>query len=271
MRQTVEWRENQGIGMGKFASMNGPQRSLLLSIMLHGIVGGSIYFMSITFAHPVKTIFIDLTVSPEGPEWEVSSAKGVNAHPLQVAKGRRTESGKSLYIPPSRPVETRERIAEATPAHPAEGERKMEVPPAGVEGPTAHSLPAAQGTNLGTKGRGETTISGLSAAGEGTVGRGKSREELRNGYLKEHFAYIKDIIQRNISYPPRARRRGWSGRVVVSFVIDEQGRTFAEKILESSGFDLLDDNVIETVREVTPFPRPPVKAELRVPIIYRLE
>lgn len=64
---------------------------------------------------------------------------------------------------------------------------------------------------------------------------------------------------------------GWSGRAVVSFVINENGRALNEKILESSGFEVLDSNVIETIRAVSPFPKPPVKAELRVPINYRLE
>jgi protein TonB len=251
--------------------MTGQHKSFLLSILLHIIVGGSLYQMSRNLVHPVKTMVIDLTVSPESPEQKNSSAKGVSPLSRQVAKERKAESGKSPFIPKPVPVEALERIAKPALAQPAEGERKMPVPLAGVEGPTDHSLPAAQGTNLGTKGRGETTISGLSAAGGETGGRGKSREELRNGYLKEHFTYIKDIIQRNISYPPRARKLGWSGRVVVSFVIDEEGRTSNERILESSGFEVLDGNVIETVREVTPFPRPPVKAELRVPIIYRLE
>jgi len=41
--------------------------------------------------------------------------------------------------------------------------------------------------------------------------------------------------------------------------------------VESSGFEVLDSNVIATIKAVSPFPRPPVKAELHVPIIYRLE
>jgi len=90
-------------------------------------------------------------------------------------------------------------------------------------------------------------------------------------YMKEHFAYIKEMIQRNISYPARARKMGWTGRVVVSFVIHETGQVSNEKIVASSGFDLLDNNVISTIRTVAPFPRPPVRAELRVPITYRLE
>jgi protein TonB len=251
--------------------MNSQQISLLLSILLHGIVGGSIYVMSITFAHPVKTIVIDLTVSPEGLQDKESPANSVNSA-LRKIEGRwKPALGKSRSIVQSGNLEAQEKVTVRAPAHPTESASKKGVPAAGPEGPTSPSGPASSGTPLGSNRPGETTIDGFSVAGGGTGSQGDSPEQLRNGYLKEHFAYIKDIIQRSISYPPKARRMGWTGRVVVSFVIDEHGWTFNEKILESSGFEVLDRNVIETVKTVSPFPKPPVKAELRIPINYRLE
>lgn len=98
-----------------------------------------------------------------------------------------------------------------------------------------------------------------------------SADQLRNRYLKEHFAYIRDLIQKSITYPARARKFGWCGRVVVTFIVHESGRVSSERVVSSSGYGLLDDNVIGTIRDVAPFPRPPVKAELRIPIVYSLE
>jgi protein TonB len=145
------------------------------------------------------------------------------------------------------------------------------MPSTGPAGSIANLSNSAQSAGSGSlKNAALYPEAGKSLTG-GTGSQGKSQEQLKTGYLKEHFAYIKDIIQKNIIYPPRARRMGWTGRVVVSFIINESGRTSNERIIESSGFDILDGNVIETVRAVSPFPRPPVKAELRVPIIYRLE
>ncbi|HJX32100.1 MAG TPA: energy transducer TonB, partial [Thermodesulfobacteriota bacterium] len=80
-----------------------------------------------------------------------------------------------------------------------------------------------------------------------------------------------NIIQENITYPARAQRMGWQGKVIIDFIILENGSASNIKIAKSSGFEVLDDNVIKTVESVAPFPKPPVKAELRVPIIYRLE
>ncbi|WAC07764.1 MAG: energy transducer TonB [Thermodesulfobacteriota bacterium] len=134
--------------------------------------------------------------------------------------------------------------------------------------PLTETLPgtgdqSACGTGLGGGG-------GLvGGAGNGTGGI--SADSLRKKYLSEHFAYIKKIIQENITYPARAQRMGWQGKVIIEFIILENGNATTIKIAKSSGFDVLDDNVVKTVEAVAPFPKPPVRAEVRVPIIYRLE
>lgn len=97
-----------------------------------------------------------------------------------------------------------------------------------------------------------------------------SAEKARQRYIMEHFSYIRDLITKNISYPYMARKMGWSGRVTVSFIITTDGSVRDVKILESSGFDLLDRNAADTVRKISPFPRPPVSAEIIVPVVYRL-
>lgn len=97
-----------------------------------------------------------------------------------------------------------------------------------------------------------------------SVGNGKSR------YLKEHFAYIRDTVMKNLSYPAAAKRMGWEGKAVVSFVISEDGYASDIKIVKSSGFGVLDRNAIETVKKSSPFPRPPARAELVMPIVYKI-
>lgn len=102
-------------------------------------------------------------------------------------------------------------------------------------------------------------------------GAGKSVEQLRQRYISEHFSYIRQLIQQNLTYPSIARKFKWAGRVNVSFMVRENGRADNIRILESSGYDILDKNVIETIKAVSPFPKPPVMAELHIPIIYHLE
>jgi periplasmic protein TonB len=90
-------------------------------------------------------------------------------------------------------------------------------------------------------------------------------------YLKKHFLYIRDIIQKNIIYPTLARKMGWQGKVTISFLILPDGGVSEIRIAKSSGKDILDRNAVETVKRVSPFPPPPVKAEITVPVVYALQ
>lgn len=130
-----------------------------------------------------------------------------------------------------------------------------------------HGTGAGRGTGPGAGGG---TGSGY---GTGTGnGRGAASEmNLKMQYLREHFAYIRDMIMKRLVYPRMAKRMEWKGRVVVAFVIRENGTVENARIVKSSGYDALDSNTISTIREVQPFPKPPVKAELVIPIVYKLE
>jgi protein TonB len=109
-----------------------------------------------------------------------------------------------------------------------------------------------------------------SGYGQG-VGNGRGLPNARMQYLKEHFAYIRDLIMKHLSYPQMARKMGWKGKVIVAFVIRENGTVENSRVVRSSGYDVLDHNTLKTIRDAQPFPKPPVKAELVIPIVYKLE
>ena len=113
------------------------------------------------------------------------------------------------------------------------------------------------------------------AASHGLVADAQATEVAERGLIKElyvkvNFHQIKDNIQNKISYPRLARKMGWEGKVIVSFVVGKNGKILEVHIVESSGFAALDKNAISTIRKAAPFPCPPVSAELVVPVIYRL-
>ncbi len=95
-------------------------------------------------------------------------------------------------------------------------------------------------------------------------------ENVQQRYLKEHFTYIRDLITTHLVYPLMARKMNWSGKVVVAFVIAEDGTVNNIRVIETSGFPVLDRSVLETVRGVAPFPKPPVRAEIVIPINFRM-
>jgi len=113
------------------------------------------------------------------------------------------------------------------------------------------------------------------ASGNGTKGisAGNSKSSYGAagiGYLKSNFSYVRDLIMKKMIYPERAREMGWQGKVKVSFVVCSDGFVKDVRILESSGVAILDKNAVETVKKASPFPRPPVAAQLIMPISYRL-
>jgi protein TonB len=97
-----------------------------------------------------------------------------------------------------------------------------------------------------------------------------SKQVMEQHYVKAHFVYIKKIIEKNISYPPMARRMGWQGKVQVSFIVCMDGKVADLHIYESSGHAQLDRNALETVRQVAPFPSPPVRVKLILPVTYKI-
>jgi len=154
-------------------------------------------------------------------------------------------------------------------------------PPAGREAAGSANNQGSTGSEQAKPGQGGGSVqadgasggrSGASGSVSGTGnGRGTSPEQLQKKYLSEHFAYIMKIIQDHIVYPKKARREGLTGKALVSFVVLEDGQVANIRLLRSTGYEILDVNLIKTIKDVAPFPKPPKRAELQMPFSYHLE
>lgn len=142
---------------------------------------------------------------------------------------------------------------------------------------------APRTTTLGGSAEGQGQQGGT-RAGAAEVGPGASNPGFSTGhsmggsgdgetkeYIAHNFGYIRDLIVNNLKYPYTARRMGWKGSLIVAFVILENGTVEATRVIKSSGHDLLDQTVLKTVQTLQPFPRPPSRAEVIIPIAFRLE
>jgi len=78
------------------------------------------------------------------------------------------------------------------------------------------------------------------------------------------------MIIRRLVYPPLARRMNWSGTVTLKFVVRNDGSADSIEVLKSSGHRLLDQTAMDTVREAAPFPKPPMSAEIILPVCFSL-
>jgi protein TonB len=83
-------------------------------------------------------------------------------------------------------------------------------------------------------------------------------------------------IGKHKQYPKIALMRGWQGEAIVELLLDGNGKLKSKKIIQSSGYDVLDKQALEMVEKAAPFPAPPEvlrgsSFSIKVPIPFKLE
>ncbi|MGB7631601.1 MAG: energy transducer TonB [Candidatus Deferrimicrobium sp.] len=218
------------------------------SILLHLFVGaGMIVALSGPPEAPPQVI--DLTLLPPA---------GIDRHPAPpafLAAEKPSRDAGTAFLPkppalPSSPIVANP-PDETAPANPSDPAAKRSASAPGFPHPPIAASP--------TTGQGPATATAGSPPG--TSGA---------GFPAGDFAWIRDAIQRAIAYPATARRMGWEGKVVVTFQLLSDGSVRDVRVVQGSGHAALDRGAIDAVRNASPFPRSPGKAEVITPIVYRL-
>lgn len=116
----------------------------------------------------------------------------------------------------------------------------------------------------GTGGSGMQTA--LGHGGEDRV----AMVEYQRLYEKRNWKVVRELIQKNLIYPPQAIVMGLEGRVVLRICV-EKSRLCGEEILESAGFRLFDVAVLEAVKRADgKFPYSDYRVFLVLPIKFEL-
>lgn len=105
---------------------------------------------------------------------------------------------------------------------------------------------------------------------EGGEQERKEEIELIASVQGKHFELYERVygaILKNVFYPKKARYRKLSGVVVVEFVLERDGGISQERVVQSSGYALLDESAIKTLNQ-TQFPTSPKRYRFRVPLRY---
>jgi len=247
--------------------VNSIHKALLLSFFLHLVFFCGICALNNTLAHTVcKPIVIDLALldtAGSAPECTKTALKHASmpepkrrSEVQDKAPAKKIEKGKPTRVAAASSQEPAMEAAGPVPASskPLEAQPKEAAPQATGGNGTQVSAAPARTASLGSSG----------------TGGNNPGEQARSRYTREHYTYIKKLIEKSLSYPPRARKMGWTGRVVVCFQVLKNGHVDKIRIKDSSGYEILDNNVIDTIREVEPFPNPPEWVEISMPIVYRL-
>ena len=102
------------------------------------------------------------------------------------------------------------------------------------------------------------------------------RETKNVGALRQYCEEVKRKIEKEKKYPNWAERNGYEGEVEIKFKILADGHVENVEIVNSSGYDILDNEAVRTIIQAAPFPLiPRVLAKtylwIKVPLVFKLE
>jgi TonB family protein len=106
----------------------------------------------------------------------------------------------------------------------------------------------------------------IQSEGQTSLSVNNQRKDIRNTDL---LIAIRSSIERAKNYPILARKRSIEGTVTVSFRIDARGSPQNVKIVRSSGYQILDEEVPKMLRKASPFPE--LSGDIVIPVIFRLK
>ncbi len=90
-------------------------------------------------------------------------------------------------------------------------------------------------------------------------------------FIKSNLDSIGKITQKYLKYPLVAGKIGQEGQNIVEFYLHPNGDISELKLLTSSGFRLLDDNSIHTIKiAYKDYPYPSEKTKIRIRVTYRI-
>ncbi|OHE58205.1 MAG: hypothetical protein A2Z47_07040, partial [Thermodesulfovibrio sp. RBG_19FT_COMBO_42_12] len=234
--------------------INYQRRAFEISIALHGLIIFLVFSMSNDFVHKDNLILIDFTLE-DSLNVEAGKPEHIKSEPLR----KPTLNNHAGHVGSrDTPVEEKKSPVEYTMAkiEPAE---IQDIKPLSSGETQPHGIAfSEQGTAYEDKNMQDTvsvtSVSAISGSGGSTdrdmtkisvksvygAGSGNTVETRKTGYLRANFSYIKDMIEKRITYPDGARKMGWKGKVKVSFIISPSGHVRDITIIQSSGYGILD-------------------------------
>ena len=261
--------------------MRGFSKGLLVSILVHGLVGAAVYAIPMDKLSRPEMISVDFTLDDQGQLPEVLQGPGPGPGRRTVAKAKTDGIIPGPAVKPGQQGRTetdvrtmeRETSRIAPAADPSESEHPFAAPsddlreaPGAFSSPDGAPVAGTPGSGSPQGGAGGTSVASVSRPG-GPGASGDVPGGGQGGILRE----IRDSIMKNVIYPDRARRMGWEGRVIVSFTVYEDGSIRDARIVQSSGTLVLDDAAKEALRKSTIRTQFAKRVQVVLPIEYKLK
>lgn len=114
------------------------------------------------------------------------------------------------------------------------------------------------------------TIKTTSAGGPKEISSAGELREYQKVYEEKNWRVVRDLIEKNLSYPAQAVILGWEGKVVIRICI-ESSVLCGHEILKTSGYKILDEAVLKAVKRIDgKLPYSKYRVYLTLPIVFEL-
>ena len=99
----------------------------------------------------------------------------------------------------------------------------------------------------------------------------QNKKTNKEKYLNNHLTEISQLLQSNLYYPRRARKRGIEGEVLVKFHLYKDASVGKIEVVSSKS-EILSRSAIKTIQDLSgQFPNPSEELVLQIPIQYSLK
>ncbi len=256
--------------------------SWAVSILAHGLALGSAIILMTD---------IRLSTQPEPFKWDVSifepaqqveqsapsqphesPAPPVAPEPIEPQPAAQAVPQKVQTVTPT--IQAAPEPARSEPHVIARTAQPIETPPpATAEQPVAQAPAAAPQPMPAASAPAETAARTPDLASASRPSPASTTQAKRDyGWLTETLWSRIEQLKR---YPSLARLNRWEGKVVVRAVIKETGDVADLRIAQSSGYDILDQDALETLKQATPLtlkqPLGQPQIVVHIPISYKLD
>ena len=150
----------------------------------------------------------------------------------------------------------------------AEEREPRSVSTAAVGGPEGGAVP--DGIAIHHGGQSSALTGPTTVAGAGKANSAASAQPSGWNPGGPQWQSLRESIQRHVVYPEVARRMGWQGKVVVTFILRKDGQIGDSRILASSGYPSLDSSALQAVERAAPVPRAFEATRIVMPIVFAL-
>jgi protein TonB len=258
-------------------------KAFQFSLLIHGALFAGLVLAGLLPTKQPPPVVIDFSLNlTEARAGEPAPAAGSEVPSPAGSASPQPQAVKALPIPPQpkeippspkKPVPHKAKVPQNRPAPSPHIVKEV----ATTEPAQSRPEPAAAVTESASSATGQPSSASSPGAGlaqgkdGGGSANGSSGGRQGEGGMRYDFAYVRERILKNLHFPASARQRGQTGKIVVSFNLMADGQVERIAIVTGSGHDILDQAVIDTIRRVAPFPRPPVSAQLVLPIVFHLK